>query len=100
VLKLGMLLTVAGFAIGWCAELILQYSEPIAIQVLNAGKMIMVMGFILLAYYFMVFVNVTKKSETVCEKELVEEITTELNTEPPKTELNNEKPKTDSPKQE
>jgi len=75
VIKLGMMLTIAGFIIGWVSGFIKQYSMDVGIVIMQTGTLFMYIGIIFIGYYVLRFSN-TKKSDT--EPAKTEDITTEI----------------------
>lgn len=66
VMKLGFILVVAGFVLGYCASFVAETSESAGVAIMQAGQVLLLFGVLFFVYYFLMFFEVKKGSELLC----------------------------------
>jgi len=66
ILKLGLILVIAGFILGYCASFVAEANQGAGVAVMQSAQGILLVGVIFFVYYFLVFFNIKKSSESLC----------------------------------
>ena len=78
VMRLGMILVIAGFLIGWAAGYVNNYSTDVADMLMQTGTLFLYGGIALIGYYIIRFMDSKKKTETITETTTDEDIVAEI----------------------